>query len=48
MPIKKQIENLYGWVNFNYLGLIAGVLSVVVTAWNINRYWEEIRKTGKQ
>ena len=44
MPIKKQVEELTGWVNFNYLGLAAGVLSVIVTLYNINKYWEEIKK----
>jgi hypothetical protein len=48
MPIKKQIEELTGWMNWNYIGLAAGVLSVIVTVYNINKYWSEIRKVEKQ
>jgi hypothetical protein len=45
MAIKQKVEELTDWVNWNYLGLAAGVLSVIVTVYNINRYWDEIRKT---
>jgi len=48
MPIKQKIEELTSWVNWNYLGLAAGVLSVIVTAYNINQYWEQIKKIEKQ
>lgn len=48
MPIKQKVEELTGWVNFNYLGLAAGALSVVVTLYNINKYWEEIKKAERQ
>lgn len=47
MPIKK-IQDLYGWVNFNYLGLIAGTLSIVVTLYNISKYYEDIKKTERE
>ena len=47
MPIKK-VEELTGWVNWNYLGLAAGILSVVVTFYNLSKYWEEIQKVEKQ
>lgn len=47
MPLKQKIDELTGWVNWNYIGLVAGVLSVIVTAYNINKYWEEIRKIEK-
>lgn len=43
---KKMIE-LTSWVNWNYLGLAAGLLSVIVTFYNINNYWEEIKRTEK-
>jgi hypothetical protein len=46
--MNKKISDLTSWVNFNYLGLAAGILSVVVTVYNINQYWEEIRKAKKQ
>lgn len=46
--MNKKIADLTSWVNFNYLGLAAGILSVVVTVYNINQYWEEIRKAQKQ
>lgn len=46
--LTKKLENLYSWVNFNYIGLAAGVLSVIVTVYNINKYWDEIRKAEKQ
>ena len=45
MGIKQKVEELSGWVNFNYIGLVAGLLSVIVTAYNINKYWTEIQKT---
>lgn len=48
MGIKKQVEELSSWVNFNYLGLAAGILSVIVTVYNINKYWDEIQKTQRQ
>ena len=44
MTIKQKVNDLEGWVNWNYLGLAAGILSVVVTFYNINKYYEEIRK----
>lgn len=44
MPIKQKIDELTGWVNWNYMGLAAGILSVVVTLNNIWRYTEQIRK----
>lgn len=39
-------EKLDEWVNWNYIGLIAGVLSVAVTLWNISNYYDEIKKQG--
>jgi len=44
MGVKQKVEELTGWVNWNYLGLAAGLLSVIVTFYNINKYWEEIKK----
>lgn len=44
----KKLDELTSWVNWNYIGLAAGVLSIVVTMYNINKYWEEIRKVEKQ
>jgi len=44
----KKLDELTSWMNWNYVGLAAGVLSVIVTLYNINRYWEEIRKVEKQ
>lgn len=46
--MNKQIQELTSWVNFNYIGLIAGVLSVAVTIYNINKYWEEIQKSERK
>lgn len=46
--MNKKIADLTSWVNFNYIGLAAGILSVVVTIYNINQYWDEIKKTQKQ
>jgi hypothetical protein len=48
MPIKQKIEELTGWMNWNYIGLAAGILSVVVTFYNINQYWEQIKKVQRQ
>lgn len=48
MDVKKKVEELTSWVNFSYIGLAAGVLSVVVTLYNINKYWDDIRKAQKQ
>lgn len=45
--LQKKIDELTGWMNFNYIGLAAGILSVVVTVYNINKYWEEIRKVER-
>jgi hypothetical protein len=48
MPIKQKLDELTSWMNWNYIGLAAGVLSVIVTVYNINKYWEEIKKTERQ
>jgi hypothetical protein len=48
MPIKQKLDELTSWMNWNYIGLAAGVLSVVVTFYNINKYWGEIKKTQGQ
>jgi len=48
MPIKRKIDELTSWMNWNYIGFAAGVLSVVVTVYNIGKYWDEIRKVEKQ
>jgi hypothetical protein len=48
MPIKRKIDELTGWMNWNYIGLAAGVLSVIVTVYNINKYWVEINKAERQ
>jgi len=48
MPLKQKINELTGWMNWNYIGLAAGVLSVIVTLYNINKYYEEIRKVERQ
>jgi len=48
MPLKQKINELTGWMNWNYIGLAAGVLSVIVTLFNINRYWVEIKRVEKQ
>lgn len=45
--IQRKIDDLTGWVNFNYLGLAAGLLSVVVTLYNINQYWKDIQKAKR-
>lgn len=39
-----KLQELTSWVNWNYLGLAAGVLSVLVTIYNINKYVDEIKK----
>jgi len=44
----KKLDELTSWMNWNYVGLAAGVLSVIVTVYNISKYWEEIRKIEKQ
>jgi hypothetical protein len=44
MGVKQKLDDMYSWVNWNYIGLAAGILSVVVTFYNINKYWEEIKK----
>jgi predicted negative regulator of RcsB-dependent stress response len=40
----KRVDELTQWVNWNYLGLAAGVLSVIVTAYNIHQYWQQIQR----
>lgn len=44
----KKLDELTSWANWNYIGLAAGVLSVIVTFYNINNYWNQIRKIEKQ
>lgn len=44
----KKLDEMYSWVNWNYMGLAAGILSVVVTLYNINKYWEEIKQVEKR
>jgi len=49
MPtIKQQVGQLTEWMNWNYIGLAAGVLSIIVTMYNISKYYEDIRKVEKQ
>lgn len=48
MGVKQKVEELTSWVNFSYIGLAAGILSVVVTMYNISKYWEEIQKVEKK
>jgi hypothetical protein len=48
MAIKQKITELTSQVNWNYIGLVASVLSIVVTIYNINNYYEEIQKAEKQ
>jgi hypothetical protein len=43
MTIKQKADELTSLVNWNYIGLVAGVLSIIVTAYNISRYYEEIK-----
>lgn len=43
MPLKQRVDQLTSLVNWNYIGLVAGVLSIIVTAYNISRYYEEIK-----
>ncbi len=43
-----KIAELTGWVNWNYVGLFAGILSVAVTLYNINGYLNEIKRVEKQ
>lgn len=40
----QKINELNEWINWNYIGLAAGILSVIVTIYNINHYVAEIRK----
>lgn len=44
MGIRKQAEEINSWLNWNYIGLAAGILSVIVTFYNMNKYLEEIKK----
>jgi hypothetical protein len=47
VAVKRKVEKLTEWVNFNYIGLAAGILSVIVTVYNINKYWADIRKAQR-
>ena len=47
MSLNQKVSTLTDRVNWNYIGLVAGVLSVIVTVYNINKYWEEISKVEK-
>jgi hypothetical protein len=48
MTIKQKIEEMTSIVNWNYIGIAAGVLSIVVAMYNVSRYYEEIRKVERQ
>lgn len=48
MLIRQKIEELTSWVNWNYMGLIAGIFSVVITLNNINVYWKQIEEEKKK
>jgi hypothetical protein len=41
--MNKKVEELTEWINWNYIGLAAGILSVLVTMYNINQYWKQIQ-----
>lgn len=45
MTLKQKMDETLNW---NYIGLAAGLLSVVVTFYNISNYWNEIKKVEKQ
>lgn len=47
MPTKKLTE-LYSWVNFSYIGIAAGVLSLIVTVYNLNKYLDDIKRTKEE
>lgn len=47
MPTKK-LQDLYGWVNFSYIGLAAGILSIIVSMYNISKYYQDIKEIEKQ
>lgn len=47
LSVRQKVEKLTSWVNFNYIGLTAAVLSVIVTMYNINKYWEDIKKAKR-
>lgn len=36
------------WLGWNYIGFAAAVLSVIVTAYNINQYWKKISQKGDE
>lgn len=44
--LKSQLDE---YVNWNYIGLVAGILSVAVTLYNISGYWAQLetQKKGK-
>lgn len=41
METNNKIESLINW---NYIGIAAAILSILVSAYNINRYLEEQKK----
>mgnify|MGYP001558327104 CR=1 FL=1 len=43
---KEKIDEISSMVNWNYVGLAAALLSIVVTVRNINSYLEEIKTKG--
>lgn len=43
---KVKIEEISSMINWNYVGLAAALLSIIVTARNINNYLEEIKTKG--
>lgn len=48
MPIRKTItlkaKEIESYVNWNYIGLTAGLLSVIVAVYNMNSYYKKLKE----
>jgi hypothetical protein len=42
---RKQVEEYISW---NWVGIAAGVLSILVASYNINQYYKELKKGKKK
>ena len=40
------LKKITGMINVNYLGIVAGVLSIIVAGYNIKAYYKTLRRRG--
>lgn len=43
-PISSALEKIKSNLNWNYVGMVAGILTVLVTIRNINNYYAQLKR----